>query len=196
MDRSTKASKRLRKTVTFDEIVQVNDSLHLTDMTSKEISNSWYTNLEYGAFKQLIEEEVRHIVSGTTSLLGPDHFTHRGLESQTPGGNKQRNESKSDSIKAVLDEQQKQKLVLGRTHPNTLRDIYLGHSSKCVMEARLLGKGDELEVQILNGDFQEARRDSEKRRSLLKRSSIKSGKRVLQRLFSIRRVSVKQWPAQ
>lgn len=175
-----------KKSVTFYETVEVRDSLHLADMTSKEINKAWYCRGDYTAFKRCMAEDVRAMTCGKP--LGPE-FSRRGLEYRTREGSNRRKANKTNSINAVLDEQDLQ-MAVSCICPKTLRLVYLEHSAHCATNASLLGKTDELEVKLIKeNDQKEAeQRDLHDR---VTRSS-KTGKKILRRLFAKKRAVVEE----
>lgn len=135
--------------VSFLETVVVQEVLHVKDMTEEEVYNSWYSNAEMDSVKKAILMEMHQMLAGNKMS---DDFTFRGLESRVKDENKRRRAVKTNSIFAVLEEQDSQ-VVKERHNPQIIRAIYLEHSVRSQQEAENWGRSDALEARkVLLGD--------------------------------------------
>lgn len=160
--------KRSNKSVQFNEIVSIRSTTHVNDMTDAEIFSAWYTRKEMGAIKRGIASDAKIIAMG---MPLPANSTRRGLEFRTPTGSAKRKANKFNSIHAVLDEQDTQHMR-NLEDADTLREIYLQHSTHCLAEARQLGMQDEIEAQNLLKEPENMEIDEEQTRRTTKKEMI------------------------
>jgi len=151
---SPSLSKKKKKTVDFFETVGVRATLHLCNITQEEIMKTWYSREEMSDIKSIVVDDLRKILSGVahTTSMGVDNFTVRGLEYciEQQQQNRCGGRSKSNSIHAVLDEQDKQYYAGYCTYDDgAIRDAYLEETIEYSMQARMLGRIDEVEATMI-----------------------------------------------
>mmetsp|Transcript_23061 Transcript_23061/g.34994 ORF Transcript_23061/g.34994 Transcript_23061/m.34994 type:complete len:196 (+) Transcript_23061:23-610(+) len=134
-----------KKRVSFFETVVVHEVLHRRDMSEEEISNSWHTRDEMNVVKKEILREMHMILAGKKGSAG---FSFRGLECRMREENQRRRAIKTNSIFAVLEEQDNQ-FIKEVYNPRAIRKIYQDHSIKCQRDAEYLGNSDALEARKL-----------------------------------------------
>mmetsp|Transcript_27293 Transcript_27293/g.31155 ORF Transcript_27293/g.31155 Transcript_27293/m.31155 type:complete len:235 (+) Transcript_27293:157-861(+) len=150
---TTKKHKKSKK-VHFFESVGIRATLHFRDMTAEEIYNAWYNREEMSNLKAILIDELQQILSGVPiTSMGTD-FTLRGLEygiehqQQNRIGGEGR--SKSNSIQAVFNEQDRQYFAGYYCFDDeAIRAAYLNETIEYSMQARMLGKIDEVEATMI-----------------------------------------------
>mmetsp|Transcript_17231 Transcript_17231/g.26109 ORF Transcript_17231/g.26109 Transcript_17231/m.26109 type:complete len:225 (-) Transcript_17231:9-683(-) len=122
-----------KKAVSFRKLVNVRATLHANDMTSEEISKTWYTSEAlYKLKKQMLNEES----------------DSRGLETRSQKWRNQRHRRRCISLHLVMREQDFQDSN-GENNPETIREKYLTVSLESQAVARHLGQNDELFVRSM-----------------------------------------------
>jgi hypothetical protein len=130
-----------KRHITFNQRVEVFGIPHIRDMPRTQVTELWYQRSEYETMKQSFVPIIRSMMK-CEFIAETNEQTTRGLEYRTRLGALARQANKVDSIRAVLDEQDKQ-FAAHENKPCKLRDIYLNMATHCSLAARELGKQDE-----------------------------------------------------
>jgi hypothetical protein len=129
----------LSKSLTFADSNEVFQVDHLDDISDEQILATWYNANEYSQIKSSYQATIYMMETATPM---PDECTSRGLEYRTQDGAWARYEKKRDAYNAVLDEQDRQWKV-DKDDDETIRSIYLLHSTKCGDAAHVRAVDDE-----------------------------------------------------
>jgi hypothetical protein len=142
--------------VRFDEFDEVQNTIHLTDFTDKEISKYWYHRDDYDGMIQeariVVEKEERVRQNGLEQLQpgiisqSLTEFETRGLEAWSTEGKRHVREVKEAAIEAVWDEQQRQWDV-GIIDLDQMKDAYQKVSLECQRIANERGVSDQIIVE-------------------------------------------------
>lgn len=141
--------KGSKKSLTFNESVEIFDIPHLNDTPDKEIFATWYSREEYTEIKSSYQLTIYMMESGDEALNDSDNHTARGLEYRTQEGAWARYENKRDAYDSVLDEQDRQ-WKYDADDDEKLREAYTPHSEKCHKNAAILALKDEQEAKEIH----------------------------------------------
>jgi hypothetical protein len=135
--------------VKFNKFVLVRTVDHINDLSDEEICNSWYQKAEYRRIRACSVATVRKISYGTYHS-DTDHSCSRGLEARTTLGLQIRKNHKLETLVAVLDEQERQRIENIRDD-SVLAQASIEATASAISEARLRGLLDANEATyILN----------------------------------------------
>jgi hypothetical protein len=155
-------SRRLK----FKEFVNIRPTLHISDYTDQEMSNTWYSRKEMKRIKRDISETAVHVSRGAYDG-DDDYHCSRGIEVfcfREYALNRKTN--KILGLKTVLDGQARHE-ILQIMDPETVRLGYQRAVAKrCSDEARRRGGSDEL---VMRGVIELHKGDSGVERSLWER---------------------------
>eukprot|EP00548_Thalassiothrix_antarctica_P003833 CAMPEP_0194132078 /NCGR_PEP_ID=MMETSP0152-20130528/2630_1 /TAXON_ID=1049557 /ORGANISM="Thalassiothrix antarctica, Strain L6-D1" /LENGTH=242 /DNA_ID=CAMNT_0038827003 /DNA_START=104 /DNA_END=832 /DNA_ORIENTATION=+ len=143
--------KKPKKRVSFRDFVTVRATLHTNNMSDKEISSCWYNYREMCIIKRSVIYQLKRMIDGKP--LAKEFFTPRGLECRTKEGREKRRTSEVNSINAVLDEQELQQMKGLTFNPQSIREVYLEHSVRCLHVAQKLGRCDEIEANRIHKEY-------------------------------------------
>ena len=115
---------------------------HVNDLSEQEIGAIWYDRSEMDQIKMGLIPDIRRMMRGET-LEETASQTARGIEFRTKQGALYRQRNKQTAIRAVLDEQERQKKE-GISDDALLAGIYCSCSSHCKDSAHNFGMNDEL----------------------------------------------------
>jgi hypothetical protein len=145
-----------RKSVRFKRQVAVYPTLHLDNLSEREVEESWYSKEEIHVLKNEIQETVRMIVANDNKrILGTNQYCSRGLKYRTPLFRQRRQINKWRAMEAVLSVQDKhQRMAKKNLHDcedycETLAKVYPEMTAHCQEMARQLDLHDERYVQGL-----------------------------------------------
>jgi hypothetical protein len=160
---------RMRKNVSFDEVVMVRPVLPLEQYTDQEIISSWYLPIEKQRMKQEIAAIIK-VVKKKNEKSGKK-FNVRGLE-WLATKDKSRERRRKASIIEILNEQRVQRnncahqmdFDLDNSDRSTMmtydfesfRKVYRRHSRAALQMAYTMGKIDEQEAGIVPKEQQQA----------------------------------------
>ncbi|GAX11959.1 hypothetical protein FisN_8Lh051 [Fistulifera solaris] len=115
-------------------------------MGIEDLRATWYDKTEYNAMKSNIIPILRKMMKNEI-VEESDKETTRGLEYRTRKGANLRQENKLNGIKAVLDEQRRQRLA-GIKKPELISQAYLdAAAAQCQEAAQNLAIADALEAR-------------------------------------------------
>ncbi|KAL3920616.1 MAG: hypothetical protein SGILL_003172 [Bacillariaceae sp.] len=134
-----------KKSVTFFGRIRFKHVKHIDDYSDKEYFAAWYVEEDLADIFQHCVETVRRMVSGNV-LDEEDGFCSRGLEYKTPTGAKTRKANKSKGLRAVLDEQERQR-ALGINDPERISKLYHKCGADSRTAYRLLAMKDQEEAR-------------------------------------------------
>lgn len=148
--RSQRGQRRLRKSVSFDEVVMVRPVIPLAEFTDQEIINSWYLPVE----KQRMRAEIMNIlkVIKEKNKNSKKQFNVRGLE-WLAQKDKVRERARKASINEILQEQANQRANASESEDAIMYDslrfrkVYRRHSKSAMHTAVAMGKIDAMEVE-------------------------------------------------
>lgn len=143
-EKAKKTQTKKCSAVTFNETVSVRPISHYSNMTMREIRDTWYSRSEMITIKRNLVADVADMV-----IMGqpkdPELFTARGLEYRTKKGSKLHLLNKLNGIEAVLHAQAVQRMT-GISEPDGIRHAYLQQSERCLALAQVRGVQDEIET--------------------------------------------------
>lgn len=137
------STRSTRRSVTFEQNVDVREVPHLKELPKEDVLETWYTPEDFDGIKKSIVNTLRLMVA--KKPVGSDHCT-RGLEFRTPEGAKLRKKNKLDALTAVWNEQVAQ-WKDNKTDEDAISRVYREQTLKCLEVARRFGMSDEKEVQ-------------------------------------------------
>jgi len=148
--RSQRSQRRLRKSVSFDEVVMVRPVIPLAEFTDQEIINSWYLPVE----KQRMRAEIMNIlkVIKEKNKNSKKQFNVRGLE-WLAQKDKVREKARKASINDILQEQSNQRANASESEDgitydsHRFRKVYRRHSKAAMHTAVAMGKIDAMEAE-------------------------------------------------
>jgi len=148
--RSQRSQRRLRKSVSFDEVVMVRPVIPLAEFTDQEIINSWYLPVE----KQRMRAEIMNIlkVIKEKNKNSKKQFNVRGLE-WLAQKDKVRERARKASINDILQEQANQRANASESEDaiiydsHRFRKVYRRHSKPAMHTAVAMGKIDAMEAE-------------------------------------------------
>ena len=143
-EQKTKKSRSIRKTVSFADTARARRIISLKDFKPSEIQASWYSNEEYKSIQLACVQQIAKMNAGKT--LKDKKFCSRGLEGHTKIGSKTKNLIRSQSIFAVLEEQNMQ-YEEGFMDDVAIAEIYGKLTADSQSEARKMGLLDEQAVR-------------------------------------------------
>ena len=114
---------------------------HINDLSDQEVKETWYERSEYEKIKMTLIPLVRKMMKGE-HVEENNRQTIRGLEYRTREGAIRRQHNKAEAMAAVMDEQDRQLEVDGRTDAELLRKTYIQVNAHCQKEAHELALGD------------------------------------------------------
>mmetsp|Transcript_25514 Transcript_25514/g.59278 ORF Transcript_25514/g.59278 Transcript_25514/m.59278 type:complete len:185 (-) Transcript_25514:158-712(-) len=152
---AARCKKKIRKSVRFNEVVEIRPILHSNDLSDEEFFNTWYQQRDFQMMRVELWKTLSKISAGTYEGDSNTETT-RGLEYRTNAGSQRRQLNKANALRAVLDEQ------AHGVDCEALRDAYLRRNRHCAKEARELAICDEEDaLDIYIRGRQQRRRDSE-----------------------------------
>lgn len=114
---------------------------HINDLSDQEVKETWYDRSDYEKIKMALIPIVRKMMKGER-IEENNRQTIRGLEYRTRDGAIRRQHNKAEAISAVMDEQDRQLDLNGRTDSEILRQVYSQINAHCQREAHELALGD------------------------------------------------------
>ena len=97
-----------RRSVSFDENVEIWEALHVNDFTDEEYESYWFSPEECNTIVDMIEITVQLMELGQDEGTDPN-VCFRGLETRTAEGNAYYDTIYVDTVASVLDEQDYQR---------------------------------------------------------------------------------------
>ena len=151
---------KAEKSVSFNEVVKVEQVLHANDYTDKEKEECWFTPTDY--------KKIRHELMKSIKLIKCKLFTEcaRGLE-ECSDGRKTRNRRQM-AIWAVLDEQYEQCLQVEKQEDKSyliyddvkFRKVYRRHTKVAEDIAYSMGRIDEISASASTEKKSKRRKES------------------------------------
>ena len=139
-----------KKCVTFHEKIRARDVLHINDYSEEETQATWLN----AADRQRIRREIRYTVQ--TMNLGcsfdESEYSRRGLEYGTSERIRIRRRNRSEAVKAVLNEQYKQK----RRHfvdEHEIAKVYKVCATPCQITAQLSALSEMRFARLLDVEY-------------------------------------------
>ena len=135
----TSSNTKAKKTVHFNEEVELVYVMNRGDYTFSEISSCYYNRVELSEIKARTKSEARLLEYRqiTESL---DAST-RGLEARTSDGLRRKRRNRADAYTAIFDELDRQD-DQGYSDEDSLADIYFRYSEESRLAAEMLGLRD------------------------------------------------------
>jgi hypothetical protein len=134
-----------QKSVAFHSRVRFKHVKHIDDYSDREYFATWYVEEDLQDIFNHCVDTVRMMVNGLV-LDEEKGYSPRGLEYKTPTGAKTRKHNKSRGIRAVLDEQERQR-VEGVNDPERLAKLYYESAADSRRAYRLLAMKDQEEAR-------------------------------------------------
>jgi hypothetical protein len=136
------------KSVTFRE--ERNEMHHIEHVSSEECNAIWWSQEEFKQFELSINAVIVAMATDSAMTLSSknDQETFRGLESWTPSGFLAREENRSNTFNAVLDEQDRQwdDDAAEDDQHDTIARVSSAHSKQSVAAAAARALDDERET--------------------------------------------------
>jgi hypothetical protein len=134
-----------KKTVSFNRLVFVRETLHISDYECEEKKNTWFNKTEMHNTKAAMVATLRLMLSGVEDLDCEDSDQHcaRGLEFRSRAGARKRKENKLLALEAVLGEQDDQ-FDKGIFNPTAISLVYQQVSRRPRISAHERGMKDEV----------------------------------------------------
>ena len=126
-----------RNRVQFAPNVQVYSTIHHSEYSPEERSNTWINAADVEAMKQERKACLR-IMEKTNPMVDDEQHYFRGLEGKTQEGFKRKRFNFVDACMTVLDEQSDQ-LDYGKPDPDAIARAYAATTVSCVETARQRG---------------------------------------------------------
>ena len=143
-------TRNLRFSLECNEVFPI---IPRSEMTEKDVFETWYGPQDYDRMKKKIIPIVKKMMSGE-AVEETKKQTTRGLEYRHREGAMQREDNKKDAAGAVLGEQQRQRRKKIRDEQR-IADLYQETSIQCQEEAHSLGLKDE---KFIEDDLKNMRR--------------------------------------
>jgi hypothetical protein len=115
---------------------------HINELEKSDVAQIWYEKTDYDGMKQSFLPTIRKMMKGD-KIEETNEETIRGLEFRTRPGAIRRQHNKLQALHAVLDEQERQKMIHGHLNDDQLADVYRSCASHCSEAAYLLALQDE-----------------------------------------------------
>jgi hypothetical protein len=149
-----------KKTVSFSRKAKVRGTIANQDISEEESLATWYTADEYDGFLESFVKQVRKLDNGTQ--LMDTKYCARGLESHTKVRSLAKSKNRLLSIRAVLEEQDRQ-LKCGIWNEQLfLAHAYTAVSASCQVWANVVGLKDQREAEnIMDCCFQDSWQEEE-----------------------------------
>jgi len=146
----TKSPSPGRRGVSFAPIDTILFSDQAPYMSKKEKNDAYYSHTDLRLIKLAVVPILRKMIKGTYKHeLDCLENETRGLESMTPKGSKSRKKKKRAAFRAVLDEQDRQRLQFGRTvDSERIAELYRERSSYSQIKATQAAANDASLVQV------------------------------------------------
>eukprot|EP00542_Grammatophora_oceanica_P013807 CAMPEP_0194027016 /NCGR_PEP_ID=MMETSP0009_2-20130614/1253_1 /TAXON_ID=210454 /ORGANISM="Grammatophora oceanica, Strain CCMP 410" /LENGTH=255 /DNA_ID=CAMNT_0038665943 /DNA_START=44 /DNA_END=809 /DNA_ORIENTATION=- len=138
----------------FNSEVYVMETIHVNDLTDEELDEYWFKREDYRMMKQSYAMTVKLVMHGRQL---PPGQTFRGLEYRIPDGARARQMNKLNGITAVLEEQERQRIV-GKPDDMLVMRAYKKVGDKCLVAAQKLGLQDQTEI---HGEAEEPKEESQ-----------------------------------
>jgi hypothetical protein len=139
------STQRLRRRVRFRDTVSVRPIKHIDDMSSEQISATWYGCKDFQEIKRALIQNIRifRMSHGDNHVMTDnDEYCCRGLERHTPEGAAARKANKWNALDAVLNEQNRQR-YLGVRNETILCQMYVAENYNSRLNALKFGIQDE-----------------------------------------------------
>jgi len=118
------------------EAVTICPILPLSDLSKKEMHDTYYNENEFRIIKIAIVKILRKMIAGTYKHdIDCIESEARGLENKTPKGSKARKKNRYAALFAVLDEQNRQRERGLTVDSECIAKLYRQTSAKCQMKA-------------------------------------------------------------
>ena len=128
--------------VIFDPIVKLAETLSIYDYTPSEIHASWFSDNEMDKMTEKCFKIIIAMESREGSSTGSHTYCTRGLEGHSTLGRIGRKRNRSDSIAAVLEEQERQWDESEEMDFQAISDTYGKIASSCQRWAQVMGNRD------------------------------------------------------
>ena len=157
------SSTKTQRSITFNETVRVQPTLHVRDFTKSELRTTWYSQEEIASIRQQTKDMMKMLQRAQESQkLGNKHrqediinkYCIRGLEHRTRKGMKAKATSRMMGWDAVLNEQERQKEfgVGGRQHHDEESIAHLYKQTTTYAIAMALQRAKEDEEYVLSSN--------------------------------------------
>ena len=138
-----------RRRVSFDEKAQVYSTIHNSEYSEEERTNTWLTPSDLEAIKSERQLCLRKMEMYSSPVDDDQHY-FRGLEARTKEGYKRKRFNIADATMTVMEEQS-DPADLGSSHPSVISKAYIAATRHCVEEARQRGQFDERAALFKSG---------------------------------------------
>lgn len=138
----SRTDKQGRRRIAFSSnvsVVTIVATIHISDYSIKEKSDTWYSATELKAFKMDRKETMYRMEHG--ELTDTETYCTRGVEPYVGEGARQRHKFITRGIDSVLDEQEEQEAD-GKDNPEMLATIYRSQTWKSAAAAHTRGVQD------------------------------------------------------
>ncbi|CAJ1943313.1 unnamed protein product [Cylindrotheca closterium] len=125
--------------IRFSDTVAIQEILCISDMTTREVADAWYTQQDFKSMKAECRQLAKSVISGD-KIERSSHICMRGLEEKLRQRHKKIN--RSEAIGAVLDEQEAQ-FGYGEQDPERIAHVYHEYAAHCLDEAIELALRDQ-----------------------------------------------------
>lgn len=176
---SHRQTVHLQRSVSFLRTVEIQETLHVNDLTREEIASTWYTKDDYLQMRTSMNKTIQMISNGKYNGDTNEHCD-RGLECCTREGSDQRKKNKLTALVAVLEEQERQR----EEDDEDDRDIakaYILVSHRSAIAASRMGNYDEKAANEIHNEKGEPKQVSPKT------ETVEPRKTGIRRLFARRK---------
>mmetsp|Transcript_8862 Transcript_8862/g.20505 ORF Transcript_8862/g.20505 Transcript_8862/m.20505 type:complete len:196 (+) Transcript_8862:41-628(+) len=145
-----------KKSVAFNQVVQVHLELHYNDMTDEEFFGAWYQKRDFQMMKVEDASTIKKLTSGDYEA-DDDTQSSRGLEFRFGCGAQRRKLNKLRARLAVLGEQKRQE-DCGIYDEEAVRFVYMQESAECKEHALDLAEEDAAEASKIQKEEKNKKR--------------------------------------
>jgi hypothetical protein len=149
----SKLVKTERRRVSFKPSVSVRPIVHVNDISESEIKATWYCRYDFANMKKAFALTTKMISHGVYPG-GDDEHCARGLEYRIRSGALARRENKTNGLKAVFDERDRQ-IQCGVVDDELIRQAFTRENIQCRLSALQMGIRDQDEAELIHGEDEE-----------------------------------------
>ena len=140
----------LEKFVSFASHATMYETIARQNYTQEEIKATWYSQDEYLQISKQCCKQIQKMNRG--ERLRDKKYCSRGLEAHTTIGLVTKMRNRAESIQAVLEEQEVQRIKEGIHDEDTIADLYNEVTSSCQLWARTVALRDQREAEAYLDD--------------------------------------------
>ena len=133
--------------VSFNEVLEVHEIHHFSDIPEEEQAATWWSQDEYMLIRRSMKITLQWMLHAGIQRFGDEEndFCERGLEARAGSGRQRHHQRRKQAIEAVLLAQDFQRCE-GFQDPDYISELYSEYSEQSSMEARTFGIADETEA--------------------------------------------------